>query len=138
MRKFFGELKAFAMKGNVMDLAVGVIIGAAFQGVVSSLTDNIISPIIGLFTQQNFDNLQVEFLGVTLKYGAFVTAVINFIIMALVVFLLVRGMNSLIGMGKKKQAEAPPAAPTTKECPFCMTEINIHATRCPACTSPLE
>ena len=133
MRKFLQEFKEFALRGNVMNLAIGVIIGAAFQGVVTSLTDNIISPILGLFTGQNFDNLKLEVLGVSLGYGAFITAVINFIIMALVIFLLVRGMNRLASIGKKPTEEEA----TTKNCPFCCSEISVKATRCPNCTSQL-
>jgi len=133
MKKFFKEFKEFALKGNVMSLAVGVIIGAAFQGVVNSLVDNIISPLIGIFAGNNFDALYVDIFGARLTYGAFITSVINFIIMALVVFLMVRGMNRLMGLGKKKEEEAP----TTKKCPFCFTEIPIEATRCPNCTAEL-
>ncbi len=135
MKKFFEEFKSFALKGNVMNLAVGVIIGAAFQGVVTSLTDNILSPIIGLLTGANFDALQLSVLGITLRYGAFITSVINFLIMALVVFLLVKGMNALTNIGRKP---VEPGTPTTKFCPHCCTEIAIAATRCPACTSELE
>lgn len=134
MKKFLQEFKDFAMKGNVMDLAVGVIIGAAFQGMVASLTENILAPVIGLFTGQNFDLLQWEVAGISLKYGAFLTSVVNFVIMALVVFLLVKGMNGLSSLGKKKEE----AEKTTKTCPFCQSEVSIKATRCPACTSQLE
>ncbi len=136
MRKFLNEFKAFALKGNVMNLAVGVIIGSAFQGIVTSLTDNILSPIIGLFTRQNFDSLQLDIFGITLKYGAFITALVNFIIMAFVVFLLVKGMNKILSFDEKKTNVE--AKPTEKECPFCMTKIHINATRCPHCTSQLE
>ncbi len=132
MKKFLQEFKAFALKGNVMSLAVGVIIGGAFQGVVTSLTDNILSPLIGLFTRQNFDDKALEFLGVTLRYGAFLTSVINFLIMALVVFLLVRAMNRLM---PERNPEPEPPKP---RCPYCLTEIKAGATRCPACTSHLE
>lgn len=135
MKKFLHEFRDFALKGNVMSLAVGVIIGAAFQGVVTSLTDNILSPIIGLFTGQNFDALQFEIIGVTIRYGAFVTSVINFFIMAFVVFLLVRFMNRILSFGHKQPAEAKP---TVKKCPYCMTDVHIDATRCPACTSNLD
>jgi large conductance mechanosensitive channel len=133
MKKFLSEFKDFALKGNVLNLAVGVIIGASFQGVVSSLTENILSPIIGLFTRQNFDSLKLEILGITLKYGAFITSVINFIIMAFVVFLIVRIMNRLLTIGHEK----PKAPPTKKQCVYCFSEIDINATRCPACTSLL-
>ena len=135
MKKFLEEFKEFALRGNVMDLAVGVIIGAAFQNIVSALTDNIISPILGLFANTNFDALGVEVLGVNIKYGAFITAVINFIIMAFILFAMIKAMNKLASFGKKEEA---PAEPTTKTCPFCLSEIPIAATRCAHCTSMLE
>ena len=131
MKKFLKEFREFALKGNVMSLAVGVIIGSAFQGVVTSLTNNLLSPVIGLFTRQNFDSLELNILGITLKYGAFITSVINFIIMAFVVFLLVRIMNRLLSMGEKKKEPAPPA----RLCPYCKTVLHKEAVRCPACTS---
>jgi large conductance mechanosensitive channel len=134
MKKFLNEFKEFAMKGNVMDLAVGVIIGAAFQSIVTSLTEDIISPIIGLVANMNFSYLTLDIFGVSIKYGSFITAVINFIIMAFVVFLLMKGLNKLSSLGKKEEA---PAAPTTKKCPYCLSEIPIAATRCPHCTSEL-
>lgn len=133
MKKFFREFREFALRGNVMSLAVGVIIGAAFQGIVTSLTENILSPIIGLFVKQNFDVLAVEVLGVSLRYGAFVTAIINFVILAFVVFLLVRGINKLLNIGAKKE---PPAEPE-RLCPYCKSALHKEATRCPACTSQL-
>ena len=136
MKKFLNEFKEFSLKGNVLNLAVGVIIGAAFQGVVSSLTDNILSPIIGLFTRQNFDALQLDFLGITLKYGAFITSVINFVIMAFVVFLLIKGMNKILNLGQKEEPTAPAAAPA-RVCPYCLREVAKEATRCPSCTSHL-
>jgi large conductance mechanosensitive channel len=132
MKKLFEEFKSFAVRGNVMNLAVGVIIGAAFQGVVTSFTDNIISPIIGVFTGRNFDSLSVTFLGVSLRYGAFITSVIDFIIMALVVFLIVKAVNRLL-----TKKDDSPAAPVTKTCPYCKTAVDDAATRCPACTSEL-
>ena len=135
MKKFLNEFKAFALKGNVMNLAVGVIIGAAFQNVINSLTSNILSPIIGLFTGQNFDSLEVGVLGVSIKYGAFITSVVNFFIMALVVFLLIKTMNTLLSLNKKDDALA---TATTQKCPYCVSEIDINATRCPHCTSNLE
>lgn len=134
MKKFFGEFKDFALRGNVMDLAVGVIIGAAFQAIVNSLVQDIISPLIGLVANTDFSKLAVIIGDVEIKYGAFITAVINFIIMAFVIFLLVKTLNKLSGVGKKpKEKEAP----TTKKCSFCFTEIPIKATRCPHCTSEL-
>jgi len=135
MRKFFNEFKDFALRGNVMNLAVGIIIGVAFQDIVSSLTDNILSPILGLFLSQNFDTWQLSIFGVDIRYGAFITSVINFIIMAFVIFLIVKLMNRVTSCTKKP---APAEPPTTKGCTFCTTEINISATRCPACTSELN
>jgi len=131
VRKFFSEFKDFVLKGNVMSLAVGIIIGAAFQAVVTSLVSNVLSPIIGIFGGANFDALKLSFDGVTLRYGAFITAVINFAIMAFVVFLIVKVMNRLM---KNQQKDSPPL----RTCPYCLTQIDIAATRCPACTSQLE
>lgn len=133
MKNFFNEFKAFISKGNVMNLAVGVIIGAAFQGVVTSLTDNILSPIIGLFAGQNFDLLKLDILGVTIAYGAFLTSLVNFIIMAFVIFLMVKLMNKILSAGKKQEEQAP----VTKKCPYCCSDIPAKATRCPSCTSQL-
>ena len=136
MKGFLKEFKDFALKGNVMNLAVGVIIGAAFQGVVSSLTDNILSPVIGLFAGQNFDTLQFKALGATITYGAFITSLIDFIIMAFVVFLLVKIMNRALSIGRKKTETAE--EPATKKCEYCKSDIDIQATRCPLCTSHLK
>ena len=121
MKKFFEEFKAFALKGNMMDMAIGVIIGGAFSTLVTSLTDNLISPILGILGKVNFDAMMWDVFGdgkLVFKYGAF-TAVINFLIMALVLFLIVKGMNKLMDLGKHKE-EAPaepeaPAAPTQEE-----------------------
>jgi len=137
MKKFVQEFKEFALRGNVMDLAVGVIIGAAFQAIVQSLVNDILSPLLGLFGSTALQDKAINVLGVDLKYGAFITAVINFVIMALLIFLLVKGMNKLASLGKKKEEEVP-AAPATKACPYCCSEIAIEATRCPYCTSVLE
>ena len=137
MKKFFQEFKEFALRGNVISLAVGMIIGLAFQNVVTSLTDNILSPIIGLLVGQNLDYLYVYFMGVTLTYGAFITAIINFIITAFVVFLIVRAMNKLLAASERKKKEAEEEKPTPL-CPFCKTAVHEDATRCPSCTSILE
>ena len=134
MKKLLKEFKEFALRGNVFSLAVGVIIGVAFQEVVSSLTNNILSPIIGLVARQNFDYLELYILGVTLRYGAFITSVINFVILAFVVFLMVKFMNKLLTIHERKKAEETPK----RLCPFCMTSLHNDATRCPACTSILE
>ena len=156
MKKFFQEFKEFIMKGNVIDMAVGVIIGAAFKDIVTSLTNNIISPILGLFGGVDFNSYKwvistkevvnadgvVEVIENAIGYGSFLTAVINFLIMAFIIFCLVKLIAGVEhfgkNIGKKKNAEeeAPPA-PTTKICPFCKSEIAIDATRCPHCTSEL-
>ncbi len=137
MKKFFSEFKTFVMRGNVLDLAVGVIIGAAFQAIVTSLTNDIISPLLGIFGGMNFDQLSFEINGATIAYGKFITAVINFLIMAFVIFLFVKLINKVMSIGKKPEK---PAEPTTKKCPFCFSEIDIKATKCPHCTSnvPVE
>ncbi len=130
--KMLKEFKEFVMRGNVMDLAVGVIIGGAFGAIVTSLTDDIISPILGIFGGMDFSDLAVNVNGANIAYGKFITAIINFLIMALIIFLLVKAVNKLMSLGKKKEEEA---APTTKVCPCCFSEIDIRATRCPHCTS---
>ena len=137
MKKFMNEFKEFALKGNIMSMAVGVITGVAFQGVVTSLTDNIISPLIGIFVRQNFDMLEVEIMGANLRYGAFITAVINFVILAFIVFLMVRSMNRLVE-SRKKEDNPTPASALAPACPYCKTILNADATRCHACTSMLE
>lgn len=148
---FMGEFKKFIMRGNVIDLAVGVIVGGAFQSIVKSLVDDIVMPVISLITKElDFSNWFIALDGgeyatladaqaagtAVLTYGNFISAVINFLIMAFVVFLLVKGINTVADRAKKKEEEAP-ADPTTKECPFCKSEIAIEATRCPHCTSQL-
>ncbi|MCL2593584.1 MAG: large conductance mechanosensitive channel protein MscL [Defluviitaleaceae bacterium] len=140
MKKFFKEFREFALRGNVMSLAVGMMIGVAFQDVVSSLSENILSPIIGLFGGQNFDTLELNVLGINLRYGAFITSIINFIILAFVVFLIVRAMNKLLETCESKESKAKKAekAKEKRSCPYCMTELNKDATRCPACTSMIE
>ena len=137
MKKFFEEFKKFISKGNVMDMAVGIIIGGAFTSIVSSLVNDIINPLLGLFGGMNFDQLAWNITGdVTLYYGKFITAVVNFLIMAFIIFLLVKGMNKLADLGKKKEAEEEAA--TTKVCPYCKSEIAIDATKCAHCTSDVE
>ena len=140
MKKFLDEFKAFISRGNVMDMAVGVIIGASFKAIVDSLVADIINPLLGLFGGMNFSEYKLQLFGTaTLNYGNFITAIINFLIMAFVIFCIVKSMNTISAkFAKKKEEEvAEPAAPTTKICPFCKTEIAIDATRCPHCTSEL-
>lgn len=137
---FITEFKKFILRGNVMDMAVGVIVGGAFTSIVTSLNQDILTPILGIFGGTDFSNLFVK-LGSgedapVLAYGNFITAVINFLITAFVIFCLVKGINK-IG-DKFKHKEEAPAAPTTKKCPFCKSEIAIDATRCPHCTSQVE
>lgn len=132
MKKFLEEFKAFALRGNVMDMAVGVIIGGAFSGIVTSLTDNFINPILSVLTGAATYGTQ-DIAGFV---SAFVSTVINFIITAFILFCLMRAINKLMNIGAKKEEEAP-AAPTTKICPFCKSEIPIDATRCAHCTSEL-
>lgn len=137
MKKFMAEFKEFALKGNVIDMAVGVIIGAAFKAIVDSLVNDILTPFLGLFGGMDFSEYVFTVNGVVIKYGSFITAIINFVIMALIIFLFVKGINSLKDIRKKKEEEKV-EEPTTKKCPFCKSEIDITATRCPHCTSEVE
>lgn len=131
MKKFLQEFKKFALRGNVLDMAVGMIIGAAFTTIIKSLTDNFIQPILNYFLKDA--PLSWEIFGASTSN--FLTAVVNFILTALILFLILKGVNALMSIGKKKEA---PAAPTTKTCPFCKSAIALDATRCPHCTSQLE
>lgn len=132
----FKEFKAFAMRGNVVDMAVGIIIGGAFGKIVSSFVNDVIMPPIGmLLGGVDFSNLMItlkEAVGdvpaVAISYGKFVNTVIDFIIIAFAIFMVVKGMNKM-----KKKEEAPPAEPTTKECPECLSTVPIKATRCAHC-----
>jgi len=132
VKKFIEEFKAFALRGNVMDMAIGVIIGGAFSTLVTSLTDNLISPILGILGKVNFSGFVLNLGGVELRYGAFITSIINFLIMAFVLFCLLKAVNKLTALGKKPEA---PAEPTTKVCPFCCSEIPIKAVKCAHCGS---
>ncbi len=135
MKKFLNEFKTFALRGNVMDLAVGMIIGSAFTAIVTALKDNFIQPILDFITRTHTADYYAK--EVLLGYlSAFISAIINFIIIAFVLFLLIKGMNTLMSIGKKKE-EPKEEAPTTKVCPFCKSEIAIEATRCAHCTSKL-
>lgn len=135
MKKFLEEFKTFALKGNVMDMAVGVLIGGAFSAIVTSLTDNFINPIIGCIGGAEVQG-KIHLLGDNyIDYGAFLTAVINFIIMAFIIFLLMKGINALMEIGKKPQEPEPKKI---KKCQYCRSDIDIEATRCPHCTSVLE
>jgi len=142
------EFKEFIMKGNVLDLAIGVIIGGAFGKIVSSLVTDVLMPPIGmLLGKVDFSNLYINLSGgiypslaeaqkagaATLNFGLFLNNIINFVIIALVIFLIIKQVNRM-----QKPAVQPAAEPTTKECPYCKTSIAIKATRCPNCTSQLQ
>jgi large conductance mechanosensitive channel len=142
------EFKEFAMRGNVIDMAVGIILGGAFNTIVKSLVDDIIMPPIGLaLGRVDFANLYINLSGgsyeslakaqeagaATINYGVFINSIISFLIVAWVMFLLVTRINKM----KQEKKSKEPAAPTTKECPYCFTQIPIQATRCPHCTSQL-
>jgi len=141
------EFKEFAMRGNVLDMAIGIIIGAAFGKIITSFVNDVLMPPIGLLLGKvNFSNLFINLSGqpyasleeaqaagaATINYGLFLNTVLDFIIVAFVVFLFVRQVNRM-----KREPEAAPAEPTTKECPYCLSTIPIKATRCPHCTSEL-
>jgi large conductance mechanosensitive channel len=140
------EFKEFALRGSVLDLAVGIIIGVAFGAIISSLVKDIIMPPIGLLlgrinfadlyinlTSTSYPNLKAaqDASAATINYGLFINTVINFLLIALVLFFVIKGIN-------KMKKPAPVAAPTTKECPYCLTAVPMKATRCPACTSELK
>ncbi|MBE5902973.1 MULTISPECIES: large conductance mechanosensitive channel protein MscL [Pseudobutyrivibrio] len=142
---FIGEFKEFILRGNVMDMAVGVIVGGAFTAIVTSLNEDILTPILGIFGGTDFSELKVT-LGSgenapTLLYGNFITAVINFLITAFVIFIIIKSINKAsekaAALVKKNKEDAEAAAPTEKECPYCFSKIDIKATRCPHCTSEL-
>ena len=152
-KKFIDEFRDFITKGNVMDMAVGVIIGGAFQGIISSLVDDIIMPLISAITGGiDFSNWFISLDGnkyatlaaaqeagaATLGYGKFITVVINFLLMALVIFCLIKSLEKVKATVKKDAASAEEAAPTEKECPYCKSMIPIGATRCGHCTSQLS
>lgn len=141
MKKFMAEFKEFISRGNVMDLAVGVIIGGAFGAIVTSLCDDIIVPCIQLIIGKIIGVNSIEEMTAVLNvgpiaFGNFIAAVINFLIMALIIFLMVKAINKFMNL-KKKEEKAEEEA-TTKTCPFCCSEIDIKATRCPHCTSELK
>ena len=143
MKKFITEFKQFINKGNVMDLAVGVIIGGAFQAIINSLVNDILMPILGALTRGvNFQSWKLVIGDAShedpaiLSYGNFIAAVFNFLLMAIVLFLIVKAINKAREVLEKKD-ETPEKA-KTKKCPYCKSEIDIDAVRCPHCTSSLE
>ena len=135
MKAFMKEFKEFISRGNVMDMAVGIIIGGAFTAIVNSLVADIINPLLGCFVSMDFSAWTIPLVGeAALGIGNFINAVISFLIMAFILFSIIKAMNKAASLGKKPE---PEAAPTTKMCPYCKSEIAIEATRCPHCTSQL-
>jgi large conductance mechanosensitive channel len=140
MKKFLSEFKDFAVKGNMIDMAIGVVIGGAFSNIVTMLVDCIITPLISLVIITMTGKSDVDQLFGSIQVGPFpigqlISAIINFLITAIVLFAIVKGLNKVQTIGAK---EEEPAAPTTKKCPYCKSEVDIEATRCPHCTSELE
>lgn len=146
------EFKEFALKGNIIDMAIGVIIGGAFQKIVSSLVNDIIMPTLAIFTGKvDFSDLVITVGNSSIKYGSFITTIVDFLIIAFSIFIAIRTINKLNDKAKenldkvshknkifkKNKAKDTVEEPTTKVCPFCFSEINIKATRCPHCTSDL-
>lgn len=133
------EFKEFINRGNVVDMAVGVVIGAAFKAIVDSVVADLISPLIGIIFQQDFSTLSVEINGSVFTYGNLIMAIVNFIIVAFVLFLFVKAVNKMRERAEAKKAkEAEAEAATTKVCPYCMSEIPVEATKCAHCTSDVE
>lgn len=127
------EFKEFAMKGNIVDMAIGVVIGGAFGGIVNSLVGDIITPIVGVLVGGiDFSGLALTVGAATINYGLFINAVVEFLIISFSIFLVIKNINKLTA-----KDEVVESVPTTKECPYCLTEINIAARRCPNCTSEL-
>ena len=135
MKAFMKEFKEFISRGNVMDMAVGIIIGGAFTAIVNSLVADIINPLLGCFISMDFSAWTIPLVGeAALGIGNFINAIISFLIMAFILFSIIKAMNKAASIGKKPEE---PAAPTTKICPYCKSEIAIEATRCPHFTSQL-
>ena len=135
MKQFLKEFKQFTMRGNVLDMAVGVVVGGTFKAIVDALVNNIISPLIGLLFNSDFSDLALMVGDVSIGYGAFITAVLNFLIVSFTLFVVIKAANKAASL--RKAPEEAPKAPTTKICPYCKSEIAIDATRCPHCTSQL-
>jgi large conductance mechanosensitive channel len=148
MKKIMQEFKEFAVRGNVVDMAVGILVGAAFGKIVSSLVNDVIMPPISLITGKiNFFNLYINLSGgtynsleeakaagaITINYGTFISSLVSFLVVAVFVFVLVKQINNL-----KRKEDVASVAPTQKSCPHCFSSISIKATRCPHCTSPLS
>lgn len=131
------EFKKFLLRGNVIDLSVGIIIGGAFQAIVNSLVNDIINPLLSIFlTKTDFSSLtyNIPNTAANIAYGSLITAIINFLIMGFVIFIMVKAINKLTSFAIKEEE----VAPTTKICKYCQSEVHIEATRCPHCTSELK
>lgn len=138
MKKIGKEFKEFISRGNVIDMAVGMIIGAAFTAIVKSLVDDIISPLLSIpLGKVDLTQLVVKVWNADIRYGSFINAIITFLLTAIALFFVVKFINAMRNIGKKKVEEVP-AEPTTKICPFCKSEIPIDATKCAHCTSDLN
>ena len=131
MRKFLEEFKAFALRGNVVDMAIGIVVGGAFTAIVTAIKDFFITPLI----EYILGNAVYTSSDIKTFVANIISAIIYFIITAFVLFCIIKAMNKAADLGKKNEAPAEPEAPTTKVCPFCKSEIAIDATRCPHCTS---
>lgn len=140
MKKIFGEFKDFISRGNVMDMAVGVIIGGAFTAIVNSLVSDLLTPILGLITGgvMDFSDLKIPLGGTSINYGAFLTAVINFLLVALVIFGITKMLNSLHRKKEQQEEQEEALEKQPRLCPYCRSEIAEDATRCPHCTSHLD
>lgn len=140
MKKIFGEFKDFISRGNVMDMAVGVIIGGAFTAIVNSLVSDLLNPILGLITGgvMDFSDLKIPLGGTSINYGAFLTAVINFLLVALVIFGITKMLNSLHRKKEQQEEQEEALEKQPRLCPYCRSEIAEDATRCPHCTSHLD
>jgi len=142
-KNFVSEFKKFAMRGNVIDMAVGIIIGAAFGKIVDSLVKDVLMPPIGLLLGKvDFSDLKLVLTSgenpVSINYGLFINALISFLIVAFAVFILIKAINKLQEKATKDEKAAEVAEPTTKTCPYCCSEIPVKACRCPHCTSELK
>lgn len=153
MKKFMAEFKEFALKGNMIDMTIGVIIGGAFTALVTAFTTNIVNPLLAIIPGVSsldeslkivLKKAEVDSYGavlaeeVAIKFGAFISAIITFVILALIIFMIVKSINKIRKMEEERKAsKAPAEEPTTKTCPFCKSEIPVEATRCPHCTSQL-
>lgn len=136
MKKFLQEFKTFALRGNVIDMAVGVVIGAAFKSIVDSLVADIIMPFAGLFANKDFGTYSFTIGEVEIRYGSFLSAILNFVLMAFVIFVVIKLIAKAKDLTFKKKKEEVPA-PKTKPCPYCLNEVPLSATRCGFCTSML-